>query len=55
MNNDEKSNTDDKLVKSADKYCPDSVRESVYRELERRGYTPDEAKIMADEKYGDYW
>jgi hypothetical protein len=39
----------------ADKHCPDSVRQSAYEELARRGVSRREAQDEADRKHGDYW
>ena len=38
----------------SDKHCPDSVRQSAYKELQRRGISRDEAKKEADKRQGDF-
>ena len=52
---DSDSKKDSLISDIAHKHTPDSVRRSAYRELERRGYTRDEARRMADKKHGDFW
>lgn len=52
---DEKDKKKDMIRDISHKHTPDSVRESAYRELERRGISRNEAKKLADEKYGDFW
>ena len=55
MYHDDDSDVDNMLSDIADKHCPDSVRQSAYRELERRGYSHRDAQQAADKKYGDFW
>lgn len=52
---DDDSYNKDLIRDISDKHCPDSVRESAYRELERRGLDRNSARAIADKKYGDFW
>lgn len=52
---DSKSKTSDMIKDISDKHCPDSIRQSAYSELERRGYSKDDSRAIADKKHGDYW
>lgn len=52
---DEDSNKDDMIMDISNRHCPDSVRQSAYRELERRGVSRHEAQQEADREYGDFW
>lgn len=52
---DEFSKVSDMIRDIADKHCPDSLRQSAYRELQERGISKQEAQQLADEKHGDYW
>jgi hypothetical protein len=52
---DEDSQESSMIRDISDRHCPDSVRESAYRELERRGISKHEAQQQADRKHGDYW
>lgn len=55
MYHDSSSTSRSLLSDIADKHCPDSVRQSAYRELESRGISHSEAQSMADERFGDFW
>lgn len=52
---DEHSKESDMIRDIADSHCPDSVRQSAYRELKDRGISKQEAQQLAAEKHGDYW
>jgi hypothetical protein len=52
---DEDSKVNDMLRDISHRHCPDSVRESAYIELNKRGISHKKAQEMADENYGDYW
>lgn len=52
---DHKSTHDDMISDVAHKHTPDSVRESAYRELERRSYSKKEVQQEALKKHDDFW
>ncbi len=52
---DSKSSNKEMIRDISYKHCPDSVRQSAYKELERRGISRDEAKKEADRKHGDFY
>ena len=52
---DESSSIRNMISDISDKHCPDSIRDSAYREMEERGYSRRESQRMADDMYGDYW
>lgn len=52
---DSNQSTDSLIHDVAFKHTPDSVRSEAYAELEKRGYSRDEARRMADERHGDFW
>ena len=52
---DDNSNNEDMLRDISDKHCPDSIRDSAYQELERRGISHGDAQKQADRKYGDFY
>ncbi len=52
---DSDSTRESMIADIAHKHCPDSVRESAYRELERRGVKRRDAGREADDKHGDSW
>lgn len=52
---DEDSSQEQMIRDISDKHCPDSVRQSAYRELASRGISTQEAQEEADTLYGDYY
>ncbi len=52
---DDNSHMDDMIRDVSDKHCPQSVRESAYRELEERGLKREDAQAIADRRHGDFW
>ena len=52
---DDKSTHKQLIRDVADKHCPDSVRQTAYQELVRRGVSPREAQEEADRTHGDFW
>lgn len=52
----DKHSTKESLISYiAHKHTLDSVRDSAYRELERRGYTRDESRRIAKRRHGEFW
>lgn len=52
---DEDSDAIDMIRDISDKHCPDSVRDSAYRELKSRGMSKEDIQDTADQMYGDHW
>jgi len=55
IGHDEKSRDSDMIRDISDKHCPDSIRESAYKELGLRGISKKHAQRIADDRYGDYY